>query len=59
MGLGVRLPFTLSYPDPWEDPKSRTPNSGLQNSYGVDYRTLRGIYFLDAPRGLGRQGKME
>ena len=32
-------------PDPWEDPKSRSP-------YGVDYRTLRWIYFLDPPRGL-------
>ena len=28
--------------DIWEDPKSRSPTSGLQNSYGVDYRTLRG-----------------
>ena len=27
--------------DPWEDPKSRTPNSGLQYSNGVDYGTLR------------------
>ena len=43
------------YPDPWEDPESRTPSSGLQNSYGVDYRTLRGIYFLDPPRGLGME----
>ena len=24
-------------PYPWEDPKSRTPNSGLQYAYGVDY----------------------
>ena len=32
------------------------PNSGLH--YGVDYRTLRGIYFFgDPPRGLGR-GRM-
>ena len=42
--------------DPWEDPKSRCPNSGFQDSYGVDYRTLRGIYFLDPPRGLGYSG---
>ena len=40
-------------PDPCEDPKKSTPPSKLQNSYGVDYRTLRGIYFLDQPMGLG------
>ena len=36
-------------PEPWEDPQNRTPppNSGLQDSYGVDYRTLRWIHFLD------------
>ena len=28
------------------------PNSDLQLSYGVDYRTLRWIYFLGPPRGL-------
>ena len=37
----------------WEDPKSRSPNSELNRSYGVDYRSLRWIYFLDPPRGLG------
>ena len=35
------------YPGPQEDPKSRSPNNGLQYSYGVDYRTLMWIYFLD------------
>ena len=40
-------------PNPWQDPQSRSPNSGLQNSYGVDYRTFRGIYFLDLSRRLG------
>ena len=30
----------------------RNPNSGLQYSYGVDYRILRWIYFWDPPRGL-------
>ena len=29
------------------------PNTGLQYFYGVDCRTLRWIYFLDPPRGLG------
>ena len=36
-----------------EDPESRSPNPGLQYSYGVDYRTKMGIYFLDPPWGLG------
>ena len=47
-------PFSYkpTYPDPREDPKSRTPNSGLHYSYGVD-RTLGGIYFLHVPKGLG------
>ena len=39
----------LNNPDPRTDPKSRSPNSGLYYSYGVD----RWIYFLDPPRGLG------
>ena len=43
-------------PDPREDPKSRSPNSGLYYSYGVDYGVLRWIYFLDPPRGLGKRG---
>ena len=35
-------------PDSGEDLSSRMHNSGLQHSYGVDYRTLRWIYyFLD------------
>ena len=53
MGADLSI-FKLSYPDPWEDPKSRSPNSGLQYSYGVDYGTKGGIYFLDPPRGRGR-----
>ena len=40
------------YPDP-RIYKVEPPNSGLQNSYGVDYRALRGIYVLDPPRALG------
>ena len=31
---------------------SQSP-SGVQFPYGVDYRALRWIYFLDSPRGLG------
>ena len=42
--------YVCTYPDPLEDPKSRTPNSGLSYSYGVAYRTLRWIYFLDPSR---------
>ena len=37
-----------------EDPNSRSLNSGLSYSYVVDYGTLKGIYFLDPPSGLGR-----
>ena len=43
----------MVYPDPREDSTSRSPNSGLQYSYGVDYRTLKRIYIRDPPRGLG------
>ena len=32
---------------------SRTADSGLKYFYGVDYRTLRWIYLLDPPKGLG------
>ena len=33
---------TLCYnPNPREDPKSRTPNAGFENSSGPDYGTLR------------------
>ena len=39
--------------DRWEDPKRRSHHSGLQNSYAVDYRALKGIYCLDPPRALG------
>ena len=41
------------YLDPREDARSRTPKSGLKYSYGVDYKTLRRIYFWDPPRGRG------
>ena len=44
--------FNVQYPDPRES-KNRTPNSELQYSCGVDYRSRRWIYLLDAPRGLG------
>ena len=30
-----------SYPDPQEDPTSRTPNCGRQFPFGLDYRALR------------------
>ena len=40
-------------PDPQEDPKSKSPNSGLQHSSAVDDRTTRWIYFLYPLRGLG------
>ena len=33
--------------------KVEPPNSGFYSSCGVDDRTLRGIYFLDPPRGVG------
>ena len=47
--------YWASYsPDPREDAKSRTPNSGLQYSSGVDYGTLGWLYFLDPPRGSGK-----
>ena len=31
------------------------PKSGLQYSYGVEYRALRWIHLLDSPRALGLQ----
>ena len=40
-------------PDPRQDPENRFPHSRLQYSYGVDYGTIRWIYILDPPRGLG------
>ena len=43
----------LVFPEPGEDPKNGTPNSGLEYSSGVDYRALRWIHFLDPPRALG------
>ena len=39
----------IFYPDPREDPKSKTPNSGLQYSHGVDYRTPKGNTFWIRP----------
>ena len=47
---------SLKSPRPLEDPESRSPDSAFQYSYGVDYINLRGIYFLDPLRGLGKLG---
>ena len=50
--LHVKLgPFHI--PDPREDPKSRISNSGVQHSYGVDYRTLRWIYSIRPGSWIG------
>ena len=49
----VHLIYCSSYPEPWEDAETRTSNSGLQYSYGVDYGTLGWIYFLDPPAAPG------
>ena len=58
MGSPPTLP--QNYPDLGEDQKSRTPNSGLEQSYAVDCGTLWRIYLLDPPRVWGKQGqKME
>ena len=43
----------LTSPDFREDPKTRSPESGPEYSYGVDYRALRWIQFLHPLRGLG------
>ena len=44
-----------SYPDPWEDPKSRS----TLGFYSLHHRSIRaqnwGIYFSDPPRGLGSE----
>ena len=42
-----------SKPRPPGVSKSRSPGSGLYYSYGVDYRTLRWIYFFDPLSSLG------
>ena len=39
-------------PGPREDPKSRAPNSGLQQAYSVDYWTLKNLLFGSA-QGFG------
>ena len=44
---------------PWRIHKNETSNSGLYYSYGVDYRALRRVYFLDPPTGLGSLGASE
>ena len=44
-------------PDPWEDPKSRALHSGLYQSYGVDYGTLRWIHFFGSNLGSGHSLK--
>ena len=40
------------FPEPWEDPKSRTPNSELQYSYGVDPPRALGLYGPLGPYAL-------
>ena len=45
----LRTSEIMGFPELPEDPESRSPNSGLQNSYCVDYRTLRWIYFWIRP----------
>ena len=40
-------------PDLREDPKSGTPNSGVQHPYDPSVRTLRWIHVLDPPTALG------
>ena len=42
-----------AFPDLWEDPKSRAPNSGLQNPYSVDYRTLGGDLLFGSAQASG------
>ena len=42
-------------PDALQAPNNRSPNNGLQYSYGADYRTPRWIYILDPLRRLGLQ----
>ena len=37
---------------PWEDPKSRTPQIVPYSTIESFLGTLKGIYFLDLPRGL-------
>ena len=44
---------TLRLAGTWQDPTNGTPNSGLQDSYGGDYRAQRWIQLLDPPRALG------
>ena len=34
--------------------QNRTPNSGLQHFYGVDFGALRWIHFWDLPRAVGK-----
>ena len=43
----------VAFQTPGRIQKGRSPNSGLNNSHGVEYRTLRWIYFVDPPRDLG------
>ena len=41
------------YPEPWEDPKDGTRNSGLEYSYGGDYRALLGGSIFWILKGSG------
>ena len=48
-------PSLGSNPDRWEDPASRTPNSGLQNSYSVDsgVTVIKGVLLFGSAQGSG------
>ena len=53
--LPIRSKQATQCPDPWEDPKSRTPKSGFQCYYGLDSRIYNpkvDLLLLDQPRGL-------
>ena len=59
--MGLQVSFgnenlrRIQNPEPWEDPKNGTDNSGLKYNHSVDDRALRWIHFLDPPRALGRR----
>ena len=43
----------MPIPEPWEDPKDRTPSSGLQYAYGVNHRALRWMHLSGSSQGSG------
>ena len=51
---GMQGMYSGSFPRPWKDQKSKSPNSGLPYSYGVDYGTLKGLYSLRSFQSLGQ-----